>query len=549
VGRSTAAGAAIAPVAADSLNAMTAAASPSALPYQQPYGTPPAHAAMSGSPSATGTPGVQFNNVTGVPISGGLTKPADTGEANRTVLGMTAPVIPQGAYAQNASPQSGGAPYRPSGQQAAAVPSLVTPSQPHAAYPSAGGWQGGASPQQPSQNPSYPTSGGWPAGAGAPPQQAPYGSQQSGPYGQPQGYAGVPQSGPYSYGGSGQMALPVDHAAPAAEGKRSTLMRDIGIGVGIAALVLVGFLVVKLVILDGGSSGSTGNTAGSASAKLATVKLSLPPNMTAEMFVDGARVGTVAHDQTVGVKAGEKHIKLVGSNGLTCDEAKVMLEAGKTTTLECGFGVKAGSDAGSAAGSAATGSAATGSAATGSAATGSATTTQAGSAAGSAAVKTDATKTEVKADATKTGSTTTAAGMTTKTDTTKTGTSTKTDTTKTKTEPAKIDTAKTDTTKTDTTKTGTKTTKTGTGTKTDTTKASEEKAADPTKGYLQVFCKPQAKILLDGVETGMKTPINGHALSLTPGKHKVTFVIGDDRFTYPVVIKAGATETMSKDLQ
>jgi len=64
-----------------------------------------------------------------------------------------------------------------------------------------------------------------------------------------------------------------------------------------------------------------------------------------------------------------------------------------------------------------------------------------------------------------------------------------------------------------------------------------------------VFSKPQAKILVDGVETGMKTPINGHALQLAPGKHKVTFVIGDDRFTYPVTIKAGATESLSKDLQ
>ena len=38
-------------------------------------------------------------------------------------------------------------------------------------------------------------------------------------------------------------------------------------------------------------------------------------------------------------------------------------------------------------------------------------------------------------------------------------------------------------------------------------------------------------------------------LALTPGKHKVTFVIRDDRFTYPVTIKQGSTETMSKDLQ
>ena len=66
---------------------------------------------------------------------------------------------------------------------------------------------------------------------------------------------------------------------------------------------------------------------------------------------------------------------------------------------------------------------------------------------------------------------------------------------------------------------------------------------------MQVFSKPTAKILVDGVDSGMKTPISGHALALTPGKHKITFVIGDDRFTYPQMIKAGSTETMSKDLQ
>jgi hypothetical protein len=47
----------------------------------------------------------------------------------------------------------------------------------------------------------------------------------------------------------------------------------------------------------------------------------------------------------------------------------------------------------------------------------------------------------------------------------------------------------------------------------------------------------------------MTTPVSGHSLALTPGKHKVTFVMGDDRYTFPVVIKVGATETMSKDLQ
>jgi len=69
------------------------------------------------------------------------------------------------------------------------------------------------------------------------------------------------------------------------------------------------------------------------------------------------------------------------------------------------------------------------------------------------------------------------------------------------------------------------------------------------KGFLQVYSKPTAKILVDGVDTGMSTPITGKALQLAPGKHKITFVIGDDRFTYSSTIKSGATETMTKDLQ
>jgi len=69
------------------------------------------------------------------------------------------------------------------------------------------------------------------------------------------------------------------------------------------------------------------------------------------------------------------------------------------------------------------------------------------------------------------------------------------------------------------------------------------------QGYLQVFSKPAAKIIVDGTDTGKSTPVSGHSLALPAGKHKVTFVIGDDRFTYPVVVKAGQTETMSKDLE
>ena len=94
------------------------------------------------------------------------------------------------------------------------------------------------------------------------PQQNPQVQQnQSYPgYQQPYGYAqqqpGYPQQnyGQYPSGQMPQMqmpmgATPLDQGMPI-EGKRSTLVRDIGIGVGIAALVLVGFLVVKMFVLD-----------------------------------------------------------------------------------------------------------------------------------------------------------------------------------------------------------------------------------------------------------------------------------------------------------
>jgi tetratricopeptide (TPR) repeat protein len=65
------------------------------------------------------------------------------------------------------------------------------------------------------------------------------------------------------------------------------------------------------------------------------------------------------------------------------------------------------------------------------------------------------------------------------------------------------------------------------------------------KGTLRIACNPTAHIAIDGNDTGQTTPSK---FELAPGKHKVTFVIGGDRFTYPVTIKAGETETISNDL-
>jgi hypothetical protein len=68
------------------------------------------------------------------------------------------------------------------------------------------------------------------------------------------------------------------------------------------------------------------------------------------------------------------------------------------------------------------------------------------------------------------------------------------------------------------------------------------------KGYLAVTSKSTARVLVDGTDTGLSTPITGHMLPLSAGKHKVTFVAGNDRVTFSVVIKAGENSALHKDL-
>jgi hypothetical protein len=69
-------------------------------------------------------------------------------------------------------------------------------------------------------------------------------------------------------------------------------------------------------------------------------------------------------------------------------------------------------------------------------------------------------------------------------------------------------------------------------------------------GFLQVLSKPAGgKVLVDGVDTKKVTPVMGKPLELAPGRHKITIVIGADRFTWPVVIEAGAVVTLDKVLE
>jgi serine/threonine protein kinase len=469
--------------------------------YGQPMGTPPGQHAMHGPPSGPiGTPG-------GMPPA--QNPHASQSQPQRTVLGVQAPVG-LGNY---------GGGYRPTG-----------PMQPELSQHPQHTSGAHAMPQHQSGSHAMPQHQ---SGQHAMPMQQPHGYPQG--FQHPHGsYPGYPQPGypqqQYGYP-SGQMpAMPmgaVEHA-PMAEGKRSTLVRDIGIGVGIAALVLVGFLVVKMFVLDKDKAAGTTTSA----STFATVKLAMPTGIAAEMFVDGERVATVTSDSPeIPVRAGIKHIKLVGTNGLSCDDPKVNLEAGKKTTLECNFGMT---------GSAAPSGSATEPQGSGAQlAQGSAQQVAQGSAAtdvGSAAApakpidpapveKKPEPKTDVKVEAKVVDK--------------------PADKTVDKPADKPIDKKPVETKKVETPKVDTK------PKPEKVTEPKPEKAVggDPTKGYLQVFSKPTAKILVDGQDTNLKTPISGQTLGLTPGKHKITFVIGDDRFTYPVIIKAGVTETMSKDLE
>jgi hypothetical protein len=457
---------------------------PAETPVPQPMAASPSQPVVQSAPPSAPTMMAQspFQQGTAQPFAGG---PSYTPAGQQAQMAMGTP----GALAIN-QPQPGLAPQN--NAPAKTVLGVQAPA-------GLGNYATGAvPPQQPSPY-GYPQPGM--------PQQQAYGQGGWQPA-QPQYSNYTGQQAPYGYGSQPMGALPVDQhsMAPMVEGKKSTLARDIGIGVGIAALVLVAFLVVKMFVLDKGSDGKD-----QPASTIATVHLKMTAGIAGRMFIDDKDSMTVEDGQDVPISAGKHKIRIVGPVN-ACDTI-VALEGGKTTTLDCVLAPPSGSAA------APTGS-------TGSA--GSAAVAQAGSA-------------EVKAPEVKAPEVKTPEVKTPEVPETKGSASVKTPEVKTETIKTKTPETKTTTHKATETKTPehTKTTET---TKTET-------AADPSKGYLQVFSKPVAKILVDGVDTGMKTPISGHTLALTPGKHKVTFVIGDDRFTYPVTIKQGSTETMSKDLQ
>lgn len=77
-----------------------------------------------------------------------------------------------------------------------------------------------------------------------------------------------------------------------------------------------------------------------------------------------------------------------------------------------------------------------------------------------------------------------------------------------------------------------------------------ERDDDPAVGWLIAYTTPWARVHIDGEDTGKSTPIPKNSkISLEPGRHKVTFVVGDERFSYPITITAGKVKKLVRDLQ
>jgi hypothetical protein len=68
-------------------------------------------------------------------------------------------------------------------------------------------------------------------------------------------------------------------------------------------------------------------------------------------------------------------------------------------------------------------------------------------------------------------------------------------------------------------------------------------------GFLIADSKPWAKVLVDGKDTGKMTPIAARGkIPLTPGKHTVTFVHGEQKFSYTIMVEPGQDYTLQKTL-
>ncbi len=535
--------------------------SPGAPPLSRPPQPPPRPPTSSQPPAyAARSPSIPPHNAATM-LDGqnnGMTAP-DQMAAARDAYAQNFPGLAQPSPAQGYPSQ-----YQqtPAPQLAHGTPGAMPVGQPVNALAPPGASQGrtlmgaaappglpnyGGYPQQ-QQYPSNPQMPSMPYGAPSSPQMLatnPLGHHPSGQMpGQMQGMPGQmqmpPGMMPYGSQGYAGQAVPIEPTMPVGEGRRkSSIGRDVAIGVGIAALVLGGFLAVKFFVLDAGEEASQPS-----SSTIATLRLQMPDGVTAELYVDDKKLQAVQNGLEIPVSAGTKKIKLIGPSGAHC-EKELALPAGKITTVECILNAapangSASVDTGSA-GSADAAHAGSAHAATGSAGDKSSTETPH---TGSAATETPHAGSADKATTDKAATDKAAADKTAKD--------------KAAADKAAADKAAGDKATKDKAAADKAAADKAAADKAAADKALKDKAlkdkmppeenpidkaaAMPSKGFLKIVPPNGAQIMVDGA-----APSGSIAkLPLAPGKHKVMFIIGPDKHTFSVTIKAGETATLDK---
>jgi hypothetical protein len=68
-------------------------------------------------------------------------------------------------------------------------------------------------------------------------------------------------------------------------------------------------------------------------------------------------------------------------------------------------------------------------------------------------------------------------------------------------------------------------------------------------GYLVADTTPWARVVVDGEDTGKMTPIAERSgIPVAAGKHVVTFVVGEQRFSYTIMVEPGQPYVLKKEL-
>ncbi len=557
-------------------------------PPPRPATTPPVAAIVNPlAPARAEDPTISPLGMPMIPIPTSTPTPPP-GSNGRTMLGMTAPVLPGGSpYGQQPQPpQSLPLPAPPTGQGPAVSAGFPSPEQfPMGSHPQQQGAYGGPPPGYPVAAPdgSY----GYLGPSSAPPGGDPYAQQQQPPpygyQGQQPGYPypsagpgwqpgqqqpypsspGYPQDGGYppGYGAPAPAQTAVE---PARRKKKPSLAKDVMIGVGIAAIVLGAFAVVKFVVM---ADQPAAKPTTAAAATVGSIEIALADQGVAEVFINDQKRGdVVAGALAIGDLApGTYQVRIARMGAIGC-EAKVDVTAGQARSVPCELKPDPAAAVPTAtifdAGAVELHDAATAAEVILDAAvlpidaaTPIATT---GSGSGSDAVATIVGKKPIDDDSgsgsgsarrVRTDGSSSGSGSSKVRDS---GSSSRIDLG----EPSVgSGSAKTGSgSGSAKTGSGSGSAKTGSGSGSSAsvkpiTGSGSGSAKVTGEGYLVAYTTPFAALSIDGAATGKTTPITPRAkIVLAAGLHKVTFTVGREKWTFTVKIEPGKMTTISKDL-